>query len=127
MLIPHYRAFEPEVLVPHYRAFEPEVLGEAAQGLVDISAPAALPVLHTCLTFPSVHSTFGSSSGETRMCASLNLVAALVVCCLCLNFFLNVGRSVSQSISLSLEVTFLIDDFFAVFLVLLLLWPECWT
>ena len=94
------------MLIPHYRAFEPEVLGEAAQGLADISAPAALPVLHTCPAFPSSHSTAGSSSGETRVCASLNLVAAFVVCCLCLNFFLYVGRSVSQFISLSLEVNF---------------------
>ena len=115
------------MLIPHYRAFEPEVLGEAAQGLADISASAALPVLHACPAFPSSHSTAGSSSGETRVCASLNLVAAFVVCCLCLNFFLYVGRSVNQSISLSLEVIFLIDDFFAVSLVLLLLWLECWT
>jgi hypothetical protein len=94
------------MLIPHYQAFEPEVLGEVAQGLADISAPAALPVLHSFPAFPSSHSTAGSSCGETRMFASLNLVAVFVVCCFCLNLFLYVGRSVSQSISLSLEVNF---------------------
>ena len=87
------------MLIRHYPAFEPDVLGEAAQGLADISAPAALPVLHTCPAFPSSHSTAGSSSGETRVCvcASLNLVAARVVCCLCLNLF-SLRRSVGQSV-----------------------------
>ena len=81
-------------------AFEPEVVGEAAQGLADISAPAALPVLHTCPAFPSSHSTAGSSSGETRVCASLNLVAARVglLSLFDLVFSRSVGRSVSPSV-----------------------------
>ena len=61
------------MLIPHYPAFAPEVLGEAAQGLADISAPAALPVLHTCPAFPSSHPTTGSSSGETRVCVCVQV------------------------------------------------------
>jgi hypothetical protein len=42
------------MLIPHYQAFEPEVLGEVAQGLADISAPAALLIPHYQAFAPEV-------------------------------------------------------------------------